>query len=148
MAAQTSKDLAQAIYERFNANDLDSVLAYAADDWRGVAYHAGVEFSGKDGFREFMQGFKGAFPDCTVTLTHQVLAGDELVNEFSWVGTHTGPLPTPAGAIPASGRTVRSVAVEVWRLRDGKLVELRNYQDGVAILAQIGALPMPEPAGL
>jgi ketosteroid isomerase-like protein len=43
---------------------------------------------------------------------------------------------------------VRSVAVEVWRLRDGKLAELHNYQDAATILAQIGALPMPEPAGL
>jgi ketosteroid isomerase-like protein len=77
-----------------------------------------------------------------------VWAGDELVNEFSWVGTHTGPLLTGAGSIPPSGRTVRSVAVEVWRLRDGKLAELHNYQDAATILAQIGALPMPEPAGL
>lgn len=148
MNGKTNGELTQAIYERFNANDLEGVVAYAADDWKGIAYHAGMTFSGKDGFMQFLQGFKGAFPDCTVTIEHQVLSGDEVVNQISWVGTHRGPLPTPAGVIPPSNRVVHSQACEVWRMRDGQLVEVHNYQDATAILAQIGALPMPEPAGL
>lgn len=148
MAGQSNEQLAKTIYERFNRNDFAGVLEYVADSWTGVAHHAGMRFTGKDGFMQFMQGFKSAFPDCVVSIAHQIEAGDELVNQITWVGTHTGALPTPAGAIPPSGRTVHSVACEVWRIQDGKLVALDNYQDATAILAQIGALPMPEPVGL
>lgn len=148
MATQSTGELARAIYDSFNRGDYDGALALATDDWQGVAHHIGMSFSGKDGFMQFMQGFKGAFPDCTVTITNQVVDGEQLVNELSWVGTNTGPLPTPAGELPPTGREVHGVACEVWRVRDGKLAALQNYQDSSAILAQLGLLPQPEPAGL
>ncbi len=148
MAAQSNAELAKLIYERFNQNDFEGALEYVADSWTGVAHHAGMQFAGKAGFLQFMQGFKSAFPDCVVSISHQIVAGDEIVNQITWVGTHTGPLPTPTGSIPASGRTVHSVACEIWRTQGGKLVSLANYQDAVGILAQIGALPMPETVGL
>jgi steroid delta-isomerase-like uncharacterized protein len=148
MSAQTNSELASTLYDRFNRNDFSGMLDLATDDWQGVAHHVGMTFKGKDGFLQFLQGFKGAFPDCTVTIASQVLAGDQIVNEIRWVGTHTGPLPTPSGPIPPTGKTVHSVACEVWRIKDGKLAEVRNYQDGAGILAQLGLLPQPEPVGL
>jgi steroid delta-isomerase-like uncharacterized protein len=148
MATASNGDLARTIYDSFNRDDYAGALALATDDWQGVAHHIGMSFSGKDGFMQFMQGFKGAFPDCVVTITNQVQAGDQIVNEISWVGTNTGPLLTPAGEIPPTGRTVRSIACEVWRIKDGKLATIQNYQDGTTILAQLGLLPQAEPVGL
>ena len=148
MATASNNHLAQTVYDSFNRGDYAGVLALATDDWQGVAHHIGMSFSGKDGFMQFMQGFKGAFPDCVVTITNQVISGDQIVNEISWVGTNTGPLLTPAGEIPPTGRTVHSVACEVWRITDGKLATIQNYQDGTAILAQLGLLPQTEPVGL
>ena len=148
MAEQNNGELARTIYDRFNRNDLAGVLELATEDWAGVAHHVGMSFAGKDGFMQFLQGFKGAFPDCAVTITNQVLAGDQIVNEISWVGSNTGPLQTPTGALPPTGRSVHSVACEVWRIKDGKLAEIHNYQDGTAILAQLGLLPQPAPVGL
>ncbi len=148
MSTVSHGDLAQTIYDSFNRGDYAAALALATDDWQGAAHHIGMRFSGKDGFMQFMQGFKSAFPDCVVTITNQVVAGDQIVNQISWVGTNTGPLLTPAGEIPPTGRTVQSVACEVWRITEGKLAALQNYQDGTAILAQLGLLPQPEPVGL
>jgi steroid delta-isomerase-like uncharacterized protein len=148
MSTLTNGELAHTIYDRFNRDDFAGVLALATDDWEGVAHHVGMSFTGKDGFMQFMQGFKGAFPDCTVTITNQVLAGDQIVNQISWTGTNKGPLLTPSGPIPPTSKVVRSVACEVWQIRDGKLAAVQNYQDGAAILAQLGLLPLPEPVGL
>jgi steroid delta-isomerase-like uncharacterized protein len=148
MSTPSNDELARTIYDCFNRDDYAGVLALATDDWEGVAHHVGMTFKGQDGFMQFMQGFKGAFPDCTVTITNQVLAGDQIVNEISWAGTNTGPLITPSGPLPPTGKAVRSVACEVWRIKDGKLAAVHNYQDGTAILAQLGLLPQPEPVGL
>ena len=91
MAEQNNGELARTIYDRFNRNDLAGVLELATEDWVGVAHHVGMHFAGKDGFMQFLQGFKGAFP-IVVTITNQVLAGDQIVNQISWVGSNTGPL--------------------------------------------------------
>jgi ketosteroid isomerase-like protein len=50
---------------------------------------------------------------------------------------------TPAGAVPASGNRVRLNVIEVHQWRDGKLSRVVNYQDSMALLAQMGALPAP-----
>lgn len=147
MSAHTS-NLATEIYNRFTNNDFDGVLALATDDWVGVAHHVGMTFNGKEGFLQFMQGFKATFPDCTIILKNQVITPDQVVNEFDWTGTHTGPLMTPSGAVPPTGKMVRSAACEVWGIRDGKLASIQNYQDGTTILAQLGLLPQPGPQGL
>jgi predicted ester cyclase len=85
-----------------------------------------------------MQGFKGAFPDLRIAVTNQVATEDSVVSEFTARGTHTGPLQTPAGAIPPTGRIVDFVVCEIWKMRNGQLASLHNYQDAAAIMRQIG----------
>lgn len=144
MSKQANIELARIIYDRFSRNDFEGVLELATDDWEGVLHHAGMTFQGKEGFMQFMQGFKGAFPDIAIEVQNQVATDTQIVSEITARGTHTGPLLTPAGAIPATGRVVDFIVCEVWEVRDGKVAKLRNYQDGAAIMRQIGLLPTPE----
>ena len=50
---------------------------------------------------------------------------------------------TPAGAVPPSGNQVTLNVIEVHQWSDGKLSRIVNYQDAMALLAQVGALPAP-----
>lgn len=146
MSNLSNLELAREIYARFSRNDFDGVLELTCDDWEGVLNHAGMTFQGKEGFSQFMQGFKGAFPDLIIQVQNQVTHGNQIVTELTARGTHTGPLMTPAGTIPPTGKTVDFTVCEVWEVRDGKIAKLRNYQDSGAIMRQLGLLP--EPAGL
>lgn len=146
MSKQANLELARTVYDRFSRNDFDGVLELTTDDWEGVLNHAGMTFHGKEGFSQFMQGFKGAFPDITIQVQNQVATDTQVVSELTARGTHTGPLLTPAGAIPPTGCTVDFTVCEVWEVRDGKVAKLRNYQDGASIMRQIGLLP--DPTGL
>jgi hypothetical protein len=68
-----------------------------------------------------------------------VVTEDQVVNECRWRGTHTGPLQSPAGEIPPTGKTVEdAVFCEVWGIKDGQLATLRNYQDVSSWLRQLG----------
>jgi steroid delta-isomerase-like uncharacterized protein len=139
MAAGDNKHLARAVYDAFNDGDLERALAMAADDIVVELVPFDLTFQGKAGFRDFMQGFKSAFPDLRLTVVTQVATEDAVVSELTWRGTHTGPLMTPAGEIPPTGKTVQdSRFCEVWTIRDGQVTSLHNYQDAASWLRQLG----------
>ena len=138
--------LARTIYACFNEDRLDEALAYATDDVEITLMPFGQSYTGREGFRAFMQDFKTAFPDCTVYLTRQVATEDGVVNEFRARGTHRGPLASPAGAIPPTGRSIDYPVCEVWEIREGKLARLRNYFDAASLMRQLGLLPEEEAA--
>lgn len=89
-----------------------------------------------------MTGFATAFPDLQISVTNQVASGDQVVTEFTWTGTHTGPLQSLQGEIPATGKKVIGGRVcEVWTIRNGEVARLVNYQDASTWLRQLGLVP-------
>jgi steroid delta-isomerase-like uncharacterized protein len=138
MSAHDNAALARRIYQLFSDDKLDDALELVAEDVEAVLVPFGQTFHGRDGFTSFMQGFKGAFPDIRISVTNQVATDDQVVSEFTARGTHTGPLQTPAGAIPPTGRTVDFIVCEVMRVKNGQIVSLHNYQDAASIMRQLG----------
>jgi steroid delta-isomerase-like uncharacterized protein len=137
------KVIAEAIYDAFNRNDFDAALALTASDVEIVNVGWNVTYRGHDGFRTFMQVWKTMAPDSTVEIVRQLSGPDGVTNEAIFHGTHTGTLRTPSADIPATGKHLDVPICEVWRVRDGKLISLHNYADGVTILTQLGLLPTP-----
>jgi steroid delta-isomerase-like uncharacterized protein len=140
MSAHDNAALARRIYQLFSDDKLDHALELVTEDVEAVLVPFGQTFHGRDGFTGFMQGFKGAFPDIRISVTNQVATDDQVVSEFTARGTHTGPLQTPAGAIPPTGRTVDFIVCEVMRVKDGRIASLHNYQDAAAIMRQLGLI--------
>lgn len=74
---------------------------------------------------------------------HDLVAeGDVVVKRYTFTGTHTGDF----AGIPASGARVAVAGSELYRIRDGKVVEAVNLGDRLTFLQQIGLIPAPEPA--
>jgi steroid delta-isomerase-like uncharacterized protein len=138
--SQTNIGLSAELHKNFSENNFDADLALADDNIEIIAYAFGLTLQGKEQFGGFMQGFKSAFPDLAIKQTNVVASGDQVVVEFEASGTHTGPLVTPAGEIPASGKAVKLNVVEVHAWQNGKLTKLVNYQDSASLLRQIGAI--------
>lgn len=139
MAAKENADLAAKVYELFNSAELEEAAALATEDMEIQFLAFGQTFSGRDGFLAFMKGFMDGFPDLKITLVNQVADDDQVVSECSWTGTHDGPLQAPTGEIPPTGRRVSDARFcEVWRIRDGKVASLVNYQDAATWLRQLG----------
>ena len=141
MSAHDNAALARRIYQLFSDNKLDDALELVAEDVEAVLVPFGQTFHGRDGFTGFMQGFKGAFPDIRISVTNQVATEEQVVSEFTARGTHTGPLQTPAGAVPPTGRTVDFIVCEVMRVKNGRITSLHNYQDAASIMRQLGLIP-------
>lgn len=138
MSGNENAALARRVYELFSAGQIEQVLEHATDDVEVVLYPFGQTFHGHEGFRQFMSGFTTAFPDIKIAVNNQVADDAQVASEFAAVGTHRGVLPTPAGDVAPTGRTVEFSVCEVWTIRDGKVASLRNYQDAASIMRQLG----------
>ena len=99
---------------------------------------------GRDDVRDFMTGFRAAFPDLAFGGAADLIAeGDFVVGRWIGGGTHTGPAFDDflIGALPAaSGRKMRFTGTTVIRVEDGRIAEEVGLDDGVTALTQLGLL--------
>jgi predicted ester cyclase len=99
---------------------------------------------GQDDIKNFMAGFREAFPDLGFTGTSDLLAeGDYVVGRWIGGGTHTGPAFNDflAGSLPAdTGRKMWFTGTTVLKVIDGKIVEEKGIDDGITALLQLGIL--------
>ena len=84
---------------------------------------------------------KAAMPDARGNVKNALSSGNSVALEVVWEGTHTGPLMTPGGTIPPSGKHQTTPGVLVCEVEGGKIRTSRNYFDILTLLQQIGAAP-------
>ncbi len=88
---------------------------------------------------EMAQGFQVAFPGFRVEIEHAFEEGDRACVVVRFVGTHTGPMPTPDGTtIEPTGRPVDFRYCMVIRFEDGVAAELDEFYDQLELLTQLG----------
>jgi len=127
--------------EAFNAADWGRVEAGLTPDSVYDEFGTQRHIVGDQAILEVYQNWKTAMPDVKGQIKNVLTNGDSAVIELTWEGTHTGPLQTANGVIPASGKrqvTPGALAVDV---KDGKIQRHRNYFDMLTFLQQIGAAP-------
>jgi hypothetical protein len=73
MSDHPFSQLAREIYSRFGRNDFQGVLELVTDDIEATIIPFGQTFKGKEGFLQFMHGFKDAFPDMEIKIDNQVI---------------------------------------------------------------------------
>lgn len=120
----------------FNAGDLEDGLALIAPDVVDHVAPPGLP-PGRDGWRRKWLDMKAAFPDMRATI-EQVVARDDMVSSrYTVHGTHSGEF---LGA-RATGRTFAVLAIDMIRVRDGRVVEHWAVSDLAAMLTQLGLRP-------
>jgi steroid delta-isomerase-like uncharacterized protein len=141
MSAQDVEAMVRAVYDAYNRNDFEAAVALHGADTETVVVPTGQVLPGHDGVRQYMGSWATAFPGSRVEVRNVVASDDGAVVEFVGRGVHGGPLQTPAGTIPPTGRTVEIPFCDVWRVRDGKLAGSHVYFDVLTILGQLGVAP-------
>ncbi|WP_440713539.1 ester cyclase [Gordonia sp. FQ] len=99
----------------------------------------GSSFQGIEGLLATIEVFYTAFPDISLT-TRQVWADESgVVLEQVFNGTHDGPLATPDGEVPPTGKKVTFGLIDTFLLNDdGKVTDHRVYYDNLGFLSQLG----------
>jgi ketosteroid isomerase-like protein len=135
MSAEQNLRIVQEAYSAFLRGDIEAVLSTISDDivftipgppqmptagtWRGLA-----------GMRQFFAKLTESVEFTAFNAREYVASGDRVIV----LGDYTG-------RVKRNNKTVFSEWVIAWRMRDGKTVEFREYNDTLAIAEAFDALP-------
>lgn len=147
MQASDVTAVAAELVDAFGAGDWQRLRATLQPD---VVYEeTGTQrrTEGADEYVRLCQGWKAGFPDARGTVRRTVASGQTVVQEIAWEGTHRGPLAGPGGTIPPSGKPIRTLGTMWYMVADGRVREIHHHLDVLALLQQVGALPVPTNAG-
>ncbi len=95
---------------------------------------------GPQPFRDYVETLKRAMPDARAVIEQMREAGDSVIVEGRFVGTHTGPLAGDGGDIAPTGASVDLRFADVSRMRAGKIVSYHTYYDQLGLLTQLGLM--------
>ena len=135
MERERNKKVVREFYEEvFRKHDLAAVDRFMHDDY--IQHNPDVR-QGRKGFVDFHKGFFAAIPDSCATINQIVAEGDLVFVYNTITGTHTGK-----GFLdyPPTGNQLCYDAVDMFRLRDGKLCEHWDVADTRALFNQVGAI--------
>jgi steroid delta-isomerase-like uncharacterized protein len=93
----------------------------------------------RDGFKQSFIIFRSVFPDLKYTIEDMIAEGDKVVIRWIATGTQKGEL----FGIPPTGKHITVAGVDIFRLANGKLVELWLSWDQLGMMQQIGVIPPP-----
>ena len=127
--------------DAFNNGNWELMRGQLAFDSRYDELGTERKVDGPEKIVELYKGWKHAFPDAAGTVTSAFASGDMATLEVTWKGTHTGPLTTAEGTIPASGKRQETPAAVFYTFEGNKIKESRHYFDSLTLLKQIGAQP-------
>ena len=132
---------ARANIEATNARDWARFKETLAKDVVYDEVGTGRVLKGADAWTEAYKGWIAAFPDVQGKISAVHAAGDTATVEVTWDGTQTGPLQTPGGTIPPSGKRQVTRASIVMTFDGDVVKEAHHYFDMASLLTQIGAMP-------
>jgi steroid delta-isomerase-like uncharacterized protein len=91
----------------------------------------------REGVRQLMGQLYAGFPDLRHGLEAQFEEGDRVASRIVVRGTHLGS----HHGVPASGRPVIFLLMNIAHIVDGQILELWSEFDALGLLQQIGAFP-------
>jgi predicted ester cyclase len=133
--------LARRALELMDAGRLDEWAQTMDPDCEFIA--PGAALRGRRAVRFFVEGFRTAFPDVHHAIDRLYVVGDAVIMEGTFGGTHSGPIRSPAGELPATHRKFELKQAQVVQVRNGLALSLRTYFDRMELMTQLGLLPFP-----
>ena len=140
-SVEQNEEVVRQVLALIDERNLDAAFELYALDY---IYHGpgGQELRGRDGIRGLWEIWLVGFPDLHATVEDMISAGDKVVLRWRIEGTHTGEF---LGIEPSNAKITIGLT-EIFRVANGQLVEAWDRYDGLSLMQQIGAIPMPEAA--
>ena len=140
-----AQEVGRRFVEAFNAHD-EARIRELTGEHSVIEAPGDVRLEGRDATTDYAMSWLNAFGDARINVHDELVAGDWVVQEFVFEGTHTAPLQTPAGEVPATNRPLRGRGVQILRIEGETVVDTRLYFDQMDVLTQLGLMPEPATA--
>ncbi|HYY03011.1 MAG TPA: ester cyclase [Gaiellaceae bacterium] len=140
-----AQELGRRFVDAFNAHDESKIRELNAEN-AVIEAPGNIHVEGRDAATEYGMTWLRAFPDARINVTNEFAAGDWVVQEFTFEGTHEGTLSSPVGDIPATHKRLNGRGAQIFRVQGETMVETRLYFDQVDVMTQLGLMPEPATA--
>jgi len=131
--------VADKIVKAYTSMDPVAVANLYAED--AVVNEAGEVIQGRKAIQEHIEGFLRTFPDLKFEFLTILPSGNHIAFEMAVSGTNTGPMLSPEGEIPPTGKKVEFKVVWIGRISpDGLIEEDRTYYDTANVMRQLGLI--------
>lgn len=125
--------------EAYNAGNLEGFVNLHAESVIEWSPDSPEPRKGRAALLQELQGYATAFPDSRIQKDRTFGHGDWVCGQFTFTGTHTGPLPGPGGqTVPATHKSLRMPYVVVYKFEGGEITERHQYFDLLGMMAQLG----------
>jgi ketosteroid isomerase-like protein len=134
---------AYAVAERIDVSGWEALYT---DDGTFTDQSVGITYRGLGEWGYPVRNYGTAFGDMHRELYDLWTVGDTVIVRLALQGTHTGPLETPFGIIPPTGKTMNAPCADIFELENGKIKRFDCYPEGSVILTQLGVIGNLEAA--
>ena len=137
MSVDANKQLCRDYFKAFLARDTAWMDKHIAPGF--VRHDPGLPFEvrGPGGVAALHDALMPGFPDMKLELEDLVGEGEKVLVRLVIHATHTGPF----GDLAATGKTITVAVLDLFQIRDGRLIEHWAQLDNLGMLKQLGALP-------
>ncbi len=98
---------------------------------------------GIEGINEVITTCRAAFEHLNVTIEDMIAEDNNVVARFTARGIHTGNFM----GLPATGKPITMTGIEIFRVKNGKIIELWGEVNLLGLMQQLGIIPSPENQG-
>ncbi len=140
--ATTREEVLNTVFEfvdKTNEGDLQAAADMHSPDC--ITYFPGMPPMNQEVWKPFFLSYFAAFPDLRVNTRREdaIIEGDLMAGRYTLTGTHRGDFM----GIPATGKRINIFGINIFRVRDGKVVEEWDMNDGLSMFQQLGLIPAP-----
>lgn len=138
-AEETYRQLITEWNAAYNARDAERFASCYAQDAVVTDPVSPEPLQGREAIQQDVAAFLEALPDTAAELQEVLIDGNTAATRVLITGTQTGPMPTPSGPMPPTGRPVQ-VPMGVFSRFDAdhKITEEYRYYDQAGMAEQLG----------
>jgi steroid delta-isomerase-like uncharacterized protein len=143
MTREEAKALLDDVLLIMNEGKLDLIEKHYAPDMILKTSAMSQASNGYEGIRTWLSNVFTSTPDHHLTFNEFYVDGNVIFTRWKATGTNTGPLSTPFGDVPATGRSSSISGLSFYRIENGLITEMEVVFNALEMLMQIGFKVMP-----
>jgi steroid delta-isomerase-like uncharacterized protein len=141
--ATSREEVLQAVLrfvETANRGDLQAAVESHAPDC--LVHYPGLPTMNMAAWTPFFLSYFAAFPDMQIHVNpaEAIIEGNRMAGPYTITGTQTGDFM----GMPATGKQISVFGINIFHVRDGKIIEEWDLNDSLSMLRQLGVIPAPE----
>jgi steroid delta-isomerase-like uncharacterized protein len=129
-----NKAIVEKYIEAWNNKDLQGIAALQDPQDKFYLPSNAEDPMNAEQFRTWYESIYKGFPDVNYEILDLLADGNKVTVRWEFTGTHNGDF----AGIPATGNRVVGAGIEIFTIKDGKIVEERGETDSGGFMQQMG----------